>query len=147
MKIAFYKGNGSFMDRLIKWWTKGKYSHTEVIFEHNVSFSITGRSPYCGRFTIIDYKPENWDIVDVLVFDEKLGLLKAKELEAKPYDWIGILFSQIFPFKLHLRDSYFCSEASLEILKYADPFNTNWDKYESNLVSPNLLYKIIKGEI
>ena len=30
IRLAFYKGKGDWVDKVIKWWTKSQYSHVEV---------------------------------------------------------------------------------------------------------------------
>ena len=43
MRVAFYKGEGNFFDKLIRWWTKSSYSHCELIFSDGIFFSADPR--------------------------------------------------------------------------------------------------------
>ena len=31
IRLAFYKGKGDWVDKLVRWWTKSQYSHVEVV--------------------------------------------------------------------------------------------------------------------
>ena len=39
VRLAFYKGEGDWVDKLVRWWTKSQYSHVEVVGNMWVSSS------------------------------------------------------------------------------------------------------------
>ena len=124
--LAFYKGNGRFYDRLIRWWTKSDYSHVELVeFQTQDWFIGWSSSPRDGgvRLKTIEIKPEHWDFVDVLVLirEEPFAIARAIRDFGYGYDWINIFFSQILPFKLQIRDRMICSEFVAECLDYHAP--------------------------
>ena len=41
IKIAFYAGEGNYINRIIKWWTKSPYSHAELIMPDNTWIGIS----------------------------------------------------------------------------------------------------------
>ena len=40
-----------------------------------------------------------------------------KNMKNRKYDYLGIIFSQLFPFKIHDHKKLFCSEIVIKILK------------------------------
>ena len=69
MKLAFYKGREDFYDRLISWWTRGPYSHVELVI--NETYCMTS-SPKDGgvRMKHIDFHPDHWDFVELEGYDQ-----------------------------------------------------------------------------
>lgn len=130
MKIAFYKGHGRVYDKLVKWWTKGSYSHVEVLFSDGYSASASSRDGGI-RFKKIKYNPERWDFVEVDCPEQEVQLwftLRAGE----KYDYIGLLGFLWRP--ISGRDKlWFCSEAIAASLGYKD----SW-RY-----CPNTLYSTL----
>ena len=84
MKVAFYKGKrGGFagaFDATVRWWTRGAYSHVELIFSDGMSASASARDGGV-RFKRIEFKPEHWDFVDLKVDEKQLRALILKSLE------------------------------------------------------------------
>ena len=84
MKVALYKGKrggsaGAF-DASVRWWTRGPYSHVELVFSDGMSASASPRDGGV-RFKRIDFKPEHWDFIDLSVDEEHLRTLILKRLE------------------------------------------------------------------
>ena len=116
MKIAFYTGRGKILDRLIRKWTKSKYSHVELII-NNISYSASPRDGWV-RKKIIEYEAENWLIFDLKnIFDINIALKFLNQNLGQKYDLRGIIFSQVFNLELHNKNKYFCSELIIEALK------------------------------
>lgn len=121
MKVAFYKGNmagwNGFYDRLIRFWTRGPYSHVELIFSDNVSASSS--LPDGGvRFKRIDYDLDKWDIFELSDrFDEQAARKWFNDHEFAQYDLMGILHFVLFPI-LGSKRRWFCSEAVLAALGF-----------------------------
>lgn len=40
IEIAFYKGRTRWLDRVIQWWTKGPYSHCEVVTHRRKAWTL-----------------------------------------------------------------------------------------------------------
>jgi hypothetical protein len=84
MKVALYKGKrGGFagaFDASVRWWTRGPYSHVELVFSDGMSASASARDGGV-RFKRIDFKPEHWDFIDLSVDEEHLRTLILKRLE------------------------------------------------------------------
>ena len=38
VKVAFYKGPGGFVHKVIRWWTESKYSHAELILPDGITW-------------------------------------------------------------------------------------------------------------
>ena len=38
IKVAFYKGRGNWKNKIIRWWTKSKYSHAELILPDEITW-------------------------------------------------------------------------------------------------------------
>jgi len=66
IKIAFYKGRGSRIHKIICWWTKSPYSHAELIMPDgktwiSISPFLTSRVSARIRSTIDN--PDDWDYI------------------------------------------------------------------------------------
>jgi hypothetical protein len=111
--FAFYKGKGKLVNALIRLWTRGPYSHTEVITTQNGSLS------YCysadrpdkgirGKWRLLD--AAEWDFVQVDAdpvavaqwYEDRIGC---------GYDFMGLLGFVWRP-ETGSKNKYFCSEAN-----------------------------------
>lgn len=103
------------------------YPHTHVEIQYsrcynNISFSATMQdNANACRFRDIDYgaNSERWDTIFLPVTSqqEEAGFARAKELEGKPYDLIGLLsFASRLDIVKPNQNSYWCSEAVAEII-------------------------------
>ena len=142
MKIAFYTGRGKILDRIIRKWTKSKYSHVELII-NNISYSASSRDGGV-RKKFINYEAENWLIFDLKnIFDINLALKFLNQNLGQKYDLRCIIFSQIFNLDKHNKDKYFCSELIIEVLKKS----INDDKFvileNFSYFSPERLYNYL----
>ena len=120
MKIAFYKKSGpgaTFVDKLVCWWTKGDYSHVELIINDNVFYSCAPRDTVV-RYKEINPNVKNWDIFNLTIpLDENKMRKNMDNQIGKKYDWLGIFFGQIFNYKkIHNPDRWICSELCSFIL-------------------------------
>lgn len=118
VQLAFYKGKGRLFDKLIRWWTKGRYSHCELVFKDGAFFSADAWKGIV-RFEKVDANPANWDFVDVPMdtFDENRLYRWCLAQEGKGYDWLGIVGAQILPLSIEDPLLYFCSEVCVEGLQ------------------------------
>jgi hypothetical protein len=113
VKIAFYRGKNRWYSGLIRWWTRGPYSHTEVIVRSN------GESHLCysadlpdkgvrGKWRVLDVA--DWDIIEIdadPIAVEKWYL----DREHCGYDILGLIGFVLRPVG-QKQDKYFCSEAN-----------------------------------
>ena len=142
MKIAFYIGRGKILDRLIRKWTKSRFSHVELII-NGISYSSSSRDGGV-RKKIINYEAENWRIFDLKnVFDINIALKFLNENLGQKYDLEGIVLSQVFNLDKHSKNKYFCSELIIEALKksIADEKFVLLENY--NYFSPERLYNYL----
>lgn len=118
MRIAFYKGEGNIFDRLIRIWTKGKYSHCELVFSDGIFCSSDPRSNGV-RYKFIECDETKWDFAEILadIFDENIVRRWCNRKVGKKYDWLGIVLSQILPIGMNDPNRYFCSEFCTDALQ------------------------------
>lgn len=118
IKLAFRKvDKNDIADKLIGFWTKSKYCHVEIILEHLwISSNLEG-------VHIKELKPLK-DTYDYFDFDVIITHEQYKNLmewlyrqHGKSYDKLGIIMSQLLPFRLDSRDKWFCSELVCKILQ------------------------------
>lgn len=134
VKVAFYKGKGTWMNAIIRWWTRGPYSHTEVILSEvaGTYLCYSSHSPDGGiRGKWRRLHLDDWDIVEV---DADPGVVEKWYLDRKgcKYDWWGLIGFAFRPDDYD-RNKYFCSEANAASLG----INQAWR------LSPNGLKPII----
>lgn len=131
MQVAFYKGkergSAGIIDRLIRWWTDGPYSHCELVFSDGLCASSSNADGGV-RFKRIDLTPEDWDVIDIA----------GDEAEARKwfYAHAGALYYLLGDFGFVWRPirgsktRFFCSEAVGYALGMSEPWQFN----------PNTLY-------
>lgn len=141
VRLAFYKHKGNLFDALIRFWTRGPYSHVELVFSDGEWFSASPREK-TARFKRITPKSGHWDFVDLPMSAELEALIRQwcrdKALGHK-YDWLGIVCTQIMPFGWQDKTRWFCSEVCLAALQWVGLYG---DK-KPHWVHPNGLHKII----
>ena len=141
--VAFYKANQSnatTIDKVIAWWTKGKYSHVELIIDNH----MYSTSPRDGEVRVKRhvYDKDVWDYVTVSVGSIKNISEFYRQTKGLKYDWFGI-FGFIIPTK-DRTNRWFCSEWVSNALKISG-CKKLFTKNPSKL-SPNDLYKILTKE-
>jgi uncharacterized protein YycO len=138
LKVAFYEGiYGGVSDWLIMLRTLGAYSHVELVFSDGVSFSSSAADGGV-RFKNIDYSDEyRWTFIPLNVTKEVESIIREtcnKEV-GKPYDWVGILFDQLFKFNTQDNNAWWCSELIGYVLGYK--------RYR---VSPSTLFRMVNSD-
>jgi len=142
ISIAFYKGKGDWTDKLIRWWTKSPYSHVELVIGDPKDGDWISTSPRTMRLEKrhINYKPENWDVIQINEEICDLNVYRVQKLYIKyklvSYDWFGIFFSQIIPLNKDNKNKLFCSEWVMTCLLVKDP----------NKYSPGDVYQYCKDK-
>lgn len=120
LSLIFYKGEGTAVDKIIRFWTKSPISHSEI---------ETLGGYYCSndpktrvmRLAKITPKKEEWEecqIVLPLEIARRLHSYQLKKCGTK-YDWEGILFSQFFKFGYSAKKRWFCSKSNLDDIQAA----------------------------
>lgn len=146
MKIAFYKGKGQILDKVIKWFTGGNFSHVEILFKDGICFSSSTRDKGIGcRFKQIDMDDGKWGIIDVEVPDESEEAVRdwcTTQLACK-YDFIGIIGFAITPFRNSMQSDkrWYCSEIVAEGLRRG---NTKYDNIPKR-INPSMLHAWLGG--
>lgn len=134
MKVAFYKGDKTIFDRMIRWWTHGDYSHCELLITEKEGFYLAGTAtPFSGvTLEWKKYNVVNWDIIDCHIGNPlHAQLFFEKSLGAK-YDYLGI-FGFIFRRGQQKDHRWFCSEAIAAGIGLKNPWR----------YCPNTLYDIL----
>ena len=148
IKVAFYKAKGNWLNSIIRWWTKSKYSHAELVLPNNVTW--IGISPFLtstveSRFHL-DCDYHNWDFVDLEITNKQHATILdfIEETKGCRYDWVGMLLSQFLPFSIKRRSKWYCSEWIVNALVLCGALNWSsvhiYDKIE---MRPSDLYEIV----
>jgi len=125
MYIAFYNAydNESWLS-ISKWiaiFSRGKYSHCELVTSYGRSFSMSPKT-FTGRFTHFNSLEDvkNYDKIrlkHITKEQETLLFKKIRKYNGAKYDWFGALFSIFNTCKLENKNKYFCSEVIIDVLK------------------------------
>lgn len=140
--LAFYKGRGKtwshrVQDALIRFATRSKYSHVELIpglahlGQEHACLSSSGRDGGVREKTIT-LSAESWDLVTLNSDPAEVAAYIRGRIGAR-YDYLGILLSQIFALSRHDERKWFCSEICAAALGIANP----------QRMSPQALYDIV----
>lgn len=125
MRAAFYKGTRpgwqGMYNRLVRLWTRGKYSHMELVLNDS---GLSGSSSFVDggvRCKFIEYSESNWDFLELSVpLSAQLRVLVwLNGHHGAAYDfWGNIRF--MLGFIPHSKDKYQCAEACMEALGFED---------------------------
>ena len=151
--VAFYKGNKNWYHKIIGWWTKSCYSHSELVLRNDCEETWLSISPYRSdkKVSIRDASDivlEDWDILEIQVTEEQYeNIIKFYDVtKGCGYDWVGMIASQLIPFSLKRKNKWYCSEWVSEALLLAGVLD--WKllkKYERTEISPSYLHKIVSS--
>lgn len=146
MELALYKGEfkSTFLNRifniLIKWWTKSKYSHVELVIKHGENPKnwrwISSENFIGVRSKLIQYNPDNWDFIKLTNLNEQDTLDFLNDKIGAKYDWKGIFLSNIFKLEQHDVDKWFCSELCFAALIKGGYFDINLLNVKPHIVTP-----------
>lgn len=123
MQIAFYKGKAHIGNRLISWWTRGVYSHCEVITGidtvtgEKLCASASGRDGGV-RFKLMNLPADKWDIIEV-PFDGYEAAQWFEDHKDKAYDYLGLV-GFVWSAQHDSKDKWFCSEAVAASMGFAE---------------------------
>jgi hypothetical protein len=149
IKIAFYKGEGNWVNKLVCWWTNSKYSHAELVLPDGITW--IGISPFLkskveSRKKLIVDNIE-WDFVSIKITEEQYQNITDffNETKGNGYDWFGMLLSQFLPFRIKHNSRWYCSEWIAYALRIACIVDWKIIKiYDRKDLSPGVLYDITK---
>ena len=121
MKIAFYKGRRKgprgWFDALVRWWTRGPYSHCELVIDGLCWSSSARDGGVRGKAIVLG---ANWDVFDV-PGDEAKALAWFQAHKGARYDVAG-LFGFVWRREYGDGQRWFCSEACAAALGYREPW-------------------------
>ena len=136
---AFYKSNTSIVDRVIKWWTRGPYSHCELVVgftDQNLAKCWSSSHQDGGvRYKEILLDSTRWDIFQLEVSSDDVSnaITWFEQRRGKKYDLLGILGFVWRP-TVNSKNRWFCSEALASSLNIV----------ESWRFDPNSLLAVLK---
>ena len=134
--VAFLKEDNTISGKLIKWWTKGPYSHAAIVIDGMEYSASAEEGGVYKRPHSLNYK--KWDYVEVKA--NSLAILNFYTMtQYDRYDFMAI-FGFIMPFKDRSRQ-WDCSEWVSNALKISG-VKLLWTK-EPSKISPNHLYSIL----
>ena len=149
IKIAFFKGSKkSRLHRFIRWYTKSKYSHAELILPDGVTW--IGISPFKGSILKAKHKKHyselEWDFIELKVTEEQLKVINEfyESTKGAKYDWIGMMLSQCLPFHIKEKEKWYCSEWILYALRISCVVDWKIIKiFDQSDLSPSKLHDIL----
>lgn len=128
--LAFYKGRAAsrwhrLQDAVIRWATRGQYSHVELIAGPaqlgNVAECLSASGRDGGvRAKRIYLRPEAWHLVEMPEVSDELATYILARIGAR-YDYLGILLCQVLALGRHDPGRWFCSEIIAEALGIPQP--------------------------
>ena len=140
--LAFYKGRGNTVwervqDCVIRFATGGRYSHVEFIAgaaKHGATAMCLSSSARDGgvRAKWIMLRPESWDLVELNI-DARAPDQFIRARIGAPYDYFGVVLSQVLALGRHDQSRWFCSEICAAALGLDSP----------ERLSPQLLFEVI----
>jgi hypothetical protein len=142
MKVALFKGRHpgikGWLGVLTKWWTRGPYSHGElVIGEMTDGRSICWSSTYLDkgvRRALIQLDPADWDVLELDVTDAQrdAALQWFREHEGQGYDVLG-LFDFVWRRGDGDKSKWFCTEAVAAALNLPEPWRKDPNTFAAEL--------------
>lgn len=120
VSIVFYKGRGTLAEKLIRLWTKSPYSHCEFRRSDGLYHS-NDRFNFISRTERLEINPNDWEVCEISLPSEIIERVERRQLRKNgtAYDWMGIVFSQVFRLGLHDKKRWFCSKSNADDLAYA----------------------------
>ena len=110
-KVAFYKGKGRWHNRFIRYWTRSKYSHAELVIDEEC-YTIEPFIVEGVRKTKCNYVESEWDFISFHITEEqkKIFLRFYSKTKGQKYDWVGMLVSR--EQVVLLRVDHICTKAN-----------------------------------
>jgi hypothetical protein len=148
IKVAFYKAHGDYINKIVRWWTKSKYSHAELILPDGITW--IGISPFKGSMLKAKHKKHyselEWDFIELKITEEQLMVINEfyDSTKGARYDWVGMTLSQCLPFHVKQKGKWYCSEWIAYALRISCVIDWRLIKiYDRADLSPAVLHEII----
>ena len=155
--VAFYYGGGSFIDKMIQWWTspfknkwnnkwKSAASHCELSFGSNKWYSASTRMPMEFRVKIMALNPGKWRVYELPITEDDYKRMSQTALSfiGKKYDWLNIFGSDILHLGIHDADKLTCDEGCARILNQSGFY---LDLGGIPMLNPTILEQYVKGKV
>lgn len=113
VQLALYKGEGDFLNRLIRWWTNSPYSHCELVVR-GTCYSSSVRDGGV-RAKVMALPSDKWDLVGLPWADDGAVTDWFIAHERDRYGWLDLLTGQLLGMQRDYR-GVFCSEACAKSL-------------------------------
>lgn len=141
LRLIFYKAEGRFVDKLIRWWTNSIYSHCEILFPDGRIFSADawyGSVRYSKSYNL-----DNWDMQEIDIDEAELKRLCewCDWKNGSAYDWFGVI-AFVLPFVHEDTKKWFCSELCASALKWVGKLPPDLKTYN---LSPGDLCTLLEG--
>jgi hypothetical protein len=120
LSLIFYKGKGTAIDKIIRFWTKSPLSHSEIETMDGY-YCSNDQKTLVLRLKKIEPQKSEWESCKIVLPIEvarALRIYQSRKCGTK-YDWEGILFSQFFKTGYCAKDRWFCSKSNLDDLQTA----------------------------
>ena len=118
--LALYKGRGTLFNRLVRLWTRSKYSHCELVLADGRWLSASAMDGGV-RAKHIELNLEHWDLIPLLWANHRQIARVFRANAGQGYDFFGLFGSQLLPVGLHSRRRWFCSEFCAAALGFPMP--------------------------
>jgi len=118
--LAFYKGEGTIIDRIIRWGTNTKYSHVELVGPDGKGWSASPREGLV-RKKEINWDSGNWDLLEVDWVSLEQVAADIDRHMGRKYDYKGIFSNHILSLIRSNPDKWFCSELIACALGFPQP--------------------------
>ena len=145
LQVAFYKGRARLFNRLVSWWTRGPYSHCELVVQQLNAGALCWSSSFMDggvRLKVIKLNPAHWDVVTLEVSDAAAAAATQwfKDHEGQGYDVRGIA-GMVWRRVADSKTRWYCNEAVGAALGLADPW-----RFEPNGLYAALVLKNFKDK-
>lgn len=114
--LAFYKGKGTWIDKLIRYIDGSKYSHVEfVIKQQDGKYKCYSSSARDGgvRLKYMNLNSNNWDLIPIKTINNFMDIFFIYQFSG--YDYLG-LFSTKWGWFPNIPNRVFCSELVAKML-------------------------------
>ncbi|NLC21106.1 MAG: hypothetical protein GX771_04250 [Halomonadaceae bacterium] len=118
VKLAMYKGKGTFANQFIRWWTGSIYSHCElVVGEMCYSSSLMDGGV---RWKVINLNSGNWDLIELPWASGSEVVRYFVATDHQKYGLASLVVNQLFNRNV-LGEAPFCSEWCADALGLPNP--------------------------
>lgn len=122
MRFVLYANQKSIVSRLIRWQTRGQYSHAALLTsDGSIIESMEGIGVRSRKSVDADIGDDTFDIFTVATTEnqDKIIEMFAGHQIGKGYDYLGVLRFLTRKPNYNQKDRYFCSELVFDAFSYA----------------------------